>query len=262
MSESFIYGFWRQYGERGVSLIMEYYVKHEITSANVRCLNTNSLIKKLSREYKDNLREYLIRCDYEYKFSFGKAIRHAVEWYNSNLCRRFRKDFYNGKKCFRFNYDNRRIPDLLFHGTAYELSWDIRLNGLCPCGEDKKVYLTDNIFAAYFFAYNKVYNKAKKNPYPIVLIVDMKDLKYDLEAKPEFYAKKDYGDMTLALFPHMQFEYPRTIDAQRLVGDFVPPTGPQNLSMLITILENVPDLTFEEQKEIEYMQKLLEPSHE
>jgi len=139
---------------------------------------------------------------------------------------------------------------------------DIRINGLRLCGEDKKVYLTDNIFAAYCYAYNKVCKKAEKNPYPIVFIVDTRDLKYDLEAKPEFYAMKNYGDMTLALLPHMQFEYSRTIDAQKLVGDFIPPTGPQNLSMLITILENVPDLTFEEQKEIEYLQKLLESSHE
>jgi len=89
------------------------------------CLNTDYLIRKLSREYRQNLREYGILCDYEYRFSFGKAIRHVVEWYNSDLCRRFRKTFYNGEKYFYLNYDNRRIPDLLFHGTAYELSWTL-----------------------------------------------------------------------------------------------------------------------------------------
>lgn len=102
------------------------------------CLNTDYLIRKLSREYRQNLREYGILYDYEYRFSFGKAIRHIVEWYNSDLCHRFRKAFYNGEKYFYLNYGNRRIPDLLFHGTAYELSWDIRINGLRPCGEDKK----------------------------------------------------------------------------------------------------------------------------
>ena len=243
-------------------MAMEYYVGHKITSPNVRCSNADYLIRKLSKKYRQNLREYGILWDYEYKFSFGRAIRRAVEWFNSDLCRSFRRAFYDGEKYFRLQYDKGRIPNLLFHGTSYELGWDIRINGLQPRGGDGKVYLTDNIFVAHFYACNRVCIEAAKNRHPIIFVVDTRDFKCDLEAGPEFYAKKDYDGMPLALLPHMQFKYSGTIDAQKLAGDFVPPEGPKDLSMLIQILKNVPDLTFEEQKEIEYFQKLLDRSHE
>lgn len=217
-----------------------------------RRLSTNYLINKLDKEYRKGIKDFGIICKYLNKFSFRGAIRNAVKWYNGELCRRFREVYYRRRIDF-YCYSNKNIPDFLFHGTTSKFYYDILEEGLLPYGKEQKVYLTDNIFAAYFYGIWKVNKKGGMNSYPVIFIVYAKDLKEKLEAEPEFFTTVNFNSMRLAVIPHMQFTYPIKI---KTIGNFIPPSYCKNLSMLISILENVPDLTFEEQKEIEYLQYL------
>lgn len=207
-----------------------------------------NLIKEITRLYEDNVSSFGTNASLN--FDFKQQIKNAVKWYNGPLCRSYRAS-YNSSSHHRYN---QKIPDLLFHGTAYEFLSSILSEGLVP--NDNEVFLTDNILIASIYA-NQSVHKAKVNKYPLILIVDVRWLKNKLTPKlgcfydPKYMTVSDYP-----IFPHWEFVYDKVIRRKRIAGDFVPPFYKQTVSMLISILKSIPDITPEEEFELDYLKKI------